>query len=130
MPAIRIYEAALCCDTGVCGVDADQALVTLTADVRRLQELGADIQRHNLASNPTAFTEDDTVRTFMHAVGSKGLPLTVADGVTIAAGTYPDRRFLLGIAGLTDPAETPSGRTHLGLSEKTGASCCSGTGCC
>jgi hypothetical protein len=23
MPAIRIYEAALCCDTGVCGPDVD-----------------------------------------------------------------------------------------------------------
>ena len=27
MPAIRIHESALCCDTGVCGPDVDQSLV-------------------------------------------------------------------------------------------------------
>ena len=70
MPTINIYEPALCCDTGVCGVEVDQSLVTLTADVRSLQELGADITRHNLASEPSAFTDDEMVRAFMHAVGS------------------------------------------------------------
>ena len=58
MPTIRIYEAALCCDTGVCGADVDQSLVTVTADVRSLQDMGADIERHNLASDPTAFCID------------------------------------------------------------------------
>ena len=72
MPAIRIYESALCCDTGVCGPDVDQSLVEVTADVRHLQGLGADIARHNLASEPTAFAEDETVRGFMHLVGFKG----------------------------------------------------------
>lgn len=36
MPTIRIYEATLCCDTGVCGVDVDPSLVAVTADVRSL----------------------------------------------------------------------------------------------
>jgi Arsenical resistance operon protein ArsD len=139
MPTIRIYEAALCCDTGVCGVDVDQSLVTLTADVRSLQELGADISRHNLASDPTAFTDDDSVRAFLNTVGSKGLPLTVVDGVTVATGTYPTRTTLLELAGLgasTTPAS--AGRLDLGLTEKAGTSenaedaaggCCGG-GCC
>lgn len=130
MPAIRIYETALCCDTGVCGVDVDQSLVTLTADVRHLQEMGVDIRRHNLASDPVAFTTDDTVRTFMHRVGSKGLPLTVVDGVTVAAGAYPSRDFLLGVADLDDAAPSERERPELGLSASTGASCCSGSGCC
>ncbi|MDU1361350.1 MAG: arsenic metallochaperone ArsD family protein, partial [Cutibacterium avidum] len=33
MPTIRVYEPALCCNTGVCGADVDQELVTFTADV-------------------------------------------------------------------------------------------------
>ncbi|WP_416173148.1 arsenic metallochaperone ArsD family protein [Cryobacterium sp. 10C3] len=74
MAAIRIYEPALCCESGVCGTDTDASLVTVTADVRRLKDLGADIERHNLATDPTAFTTDETVRGFMHTVGSKGLP--------------------------------------------------------
>ncbi len=74
MPTICIYEAALCCDTGVCGADVDKSLVEVTATVRNLQRLGADITRHNLAGDPTAFTFDETVRAFTQTVGSKGLP--------------------------------------------------------
>lgn len=90
-----------------------------------------DIERHNLASDPTAFTDDETVRGFMHTVGSKGLPLTVVDGVTVATGRYPDRDRLLEFAGFDLANEAPAPRVELGLSEKaTGGSCCGGTGCC
>ena len=54
MPVINVYEPALCCSTGVCGPGLDQALVTFTADVDHLKSLGADISRHNLASDPGA----------------------------------------------------------------------------
>jgi len=130
MTTIRIYEPALCCDTGVCSADVDQSLVTVTADVRSLQELGADISRHNLASDPIAFTEDETVSAFMHTVGSKGLPLTVVDGVTVAAGTYPTKQSLLELAGLAEPSAPASQRLDLGLTEKTAGGCCGGSGCC
>jgi arsenite-transporting ATPase len=127
MTAIRIYEPALCCDTGVCGVDVDQALVEVTATVRSLQDLGADIQRHNLATDPLAFTTDETVRAFMHVVGSTGLPITVVDGVTVATGVYPSKSQLLAFAGLPDSTVRP----QLGLTEKSESGCCGGaTGCC
>lgn len=127
MVAIRIYEPALCCDTGVCGVDLDQSLVEVTASVRSLQDQGADIQRHNLATDPLAFTTDETVRAFMHVVGSAGLPLTVVDGVTVATGTYPSKAQLLAFAGLAAPAD----RVQLGLTEKSESGCCGGaTACC
>lgn len=130
VPVIRIYESALCCDTGVCGPDVDQSLVDLTADVRHLQGLGADIARHNLASEPTAFAADDTVRGFMHLVGSKGLPLTIVDGVTVATGTYPGREALLAFAGLAEAQAVPQARPELGLSEKSGGCCGGSTSCC
>ena len=129
MPAIRIYEPALCCDTGVCGADVDQSLVTVTADVRSLQELGADITRHNLATDPTAFTDDETVRAFMHTVGSKGLPLTVVDGVTVTTGAYPTRAAMLQLAGL-GTGGAPTRAPELGLTERAAATCCGGSGCC
>ncbi|MFM9921020.1 arsenite efflux transporter metallochaperone ArsD [Lacisediminihabitans sp. H27-G8] len=130
MPTIRIYEPALCCDTGVCGVDVDQSLVTVTADVRRLQELGADIVRHDLATDPTAFTGDETVRAFMNTVGSKGLPLTVVDGVTVATGSYPTGEALRDFAGLGAPDQPSRSRLELGLTESSAGGCCGGSGCC
>ena len=137
MAAIRIYESALCCDTGVCGADVDQNLVDITATVRSLQDRGLDIQRHNLASDPIAFTTEPAVQEFMNLVGSTGLPLTVVNGVTVATGTYPNRQQLLAFSAIdlgaaapstspaspTSPAPSNSpaastGRRQLGLTEK------------
>ena len=50
MPAIRIFEPALCCNTGVCGTDVDQALVDFTAHFTALKKAGVDIARTNLGT--------------------------------------------------------------------------------
>jgi hypothetical protein len=125
---IRVYEPALCCNTGVCGPDVDEALVTFTADLGALKDLGVDIQRHNLANDPTAFATDDTVRAFLNVAGSEGLPLTLVDGVTVMTGSYPARDQLLRFAGV-DAQVVPAGVTTLSVSEDSG-SCCGGTSCC
>ena len=41
MTTIQIFDPALCCSTGVCGVDADQALISFTADVDWAKQNGA-----------------------------------------------------------------------------------------
>ena len=130
MPSVRVYEPALCCNTGVCGPDVDQALIDFTADLNHLSERGADIARHNLANNPTAFAEDQTVRAFLQVAGSDGLPLTTVDGVTVMTGAYPSREQLLKFAGLLDgPAVVPADATLLNAPE--GDSCdCGPSGCC
>lgn len=138
MPTIHVFEPALCCNTGVCGPDVDQALVDFTADLGHLQGLGADVRRHNLANDPSAFAGNDTVRAFLQVAGSDGLPLTLVDGLTVMTGTYPAREQLLRYAGLgfqpqepTTPAGTAgtAGAAGLGLTEKSGG-CCGPTGCC
>ena len=128
MTTIRVYEPALCCNTGVCGPDVDEALVTFTADLGALKEMGVDIERHNLANDPTAFATDDTVRSFLQVAGSDGLPLTIVDGLTVMTGTYPARDQLLKFAGV-DTEVVPSGVVTLTVSEDSG-SCCGGTNCC
>ena len=100
MPAIRVFEPALCCNTGVCGPELDQSLVDFTADLSHLQTQGVDIERHNLANDPTAFASDESVRAFLQFAGSDGLPLTLVDGVTVMTGRYPSRAQLLRFAGL------------------------------
>jgi hypothetical protein len=128
-PAVRVFEPALCCNTGVCGEDVDQQLIDFTADLRHLVERGADIARHNLANDPTAFAADETVRTFLQVAGSDGLPLTSVDGVTVVTGRYPTRDQLLRFCGLADESlAVPVGATDLGLSAP--ASDCGPTGCC
>ena len=128
MTTIRVYEPALCCNTGVCGPDVDESLVTFTADLGALKDLGVDIERHNLANDPTAFATDETVRAFLQVAGSDGLPLTIVDGVTVMTGTYPARDQLLKFAGV-DTEVVPAGVTMLSEPADSG-SCCGGTSCC
>jgi len=125
-PVIRVFEPALCCNTGVCGPDVDQALVTFTADLEHLQGLGVDIQRHNLANDPGAFAADTAVRDFLRVAGSAGLPLTLVDGITAMTGAYPSRDRLLHLAGR--PVEAPASMAHrdLGLSAVSSDGCCGG----
>jgi hypothetical protein len=135
MATIRVFEPALCCNTGVCGPDLDQALVDFTADLSHLKAQGVDIERHNLANDPSAFATDDTVRSFLQVAGSEGLPLTLVDGVTVATGTYPSREQLWKFAGVTAAQPVvPAGVTALGLVDAPTASdaeCgCGPEGCC
>lgn len=109
MATIRVWEPALCCNTGVCGPDVDEALVVFTADLAYLQGQGVDIARHNLANDPMAFAEDPVVAQFLQVAGSDGLPLTTVDGVTVMTGAYPDRDALLKFAGAADVTGLQSG---------------------
>jgi len=131
MTTIRVFEPALCCNTGVCGPDTDAALITFTADLGYAKEQGIDIERHNLANDPGAFVADPTALALLNAAGSDGLPLTVVDGVTVRTGTYPSRAELLLFAGgaprtqlltLTD--------TSASADAGEGSACCGGSGCC
>ena len=55
MTKIEVYDGAMCCSTGVCGVDVDQALVNFAADVEWAKQQGVKIERFNLGQQPLQF---------------------------------------------------------------------------
>ena len=118
MTSIQIFDPALCCSTGVCGVDADQALISFKADVDWAQQSGARIERFNLAQQPTAFAENATVKGFLERSGQEALPVILVNGEIALAGRYPNRAELAHWAGVNEPSEAKQG------------SCCSGSSCC
>jgi SAM-dependent methyltransferase len=134
---VEVFEPALCCNTGVCGEDVDQALVTFSADVDWAVEHEGRVERHNLANDPLTFANNDTVKQFLQLSGSAGLPLVLVDGVTALTGSYPNRVQLARWAGITAPTEMtgrterdgsapttiPAGVQTLGLSDA--GACCS-----
>lgn len=91
MTNIQVFDPALCCSTGVCGVDVDQALVSFSADVEWAKQNGVHVERFNLAQQPMAFAENAMVKTLLETVGQKGLPLIFVDGQQVLAGRYPNR---------------------------------------
>ena len=94
MPTIQIFDPALCCSTGVCGAETDQALVTFSADVDWAKQSGAQIERFNLAQQPLAFADNTTVKGFLERSGQEALPLILVDGDIALAGRYPNRTEL------------------------------------
>ncbi len=93
MKKIQIFDPALCCSTGVCGVDVEQALVSFAADVSWAKENGAKIERFNLAQQPMAFAENASVKGFLERSGQESLPLVLVDGEVALAGRYPQAQL-------------------------------------
>ena len=91
MTSIQVFDPALCCSTGVCGVDVDQQLVGFSADVDWAKQNGAQIERFNLAQQPMAFAENPVVKGFLERSGAEALPLILVDGEVALAGRYPNR---------------------------------------
>lgn len=120
MTSIQVFDPALCCSSGVCGVDVDQQLVTFAADVSWLKEQGVQVERFNLAQQPMAFAENATVKGFLERSGQEGLPLILVDGQIALTGRYPRRAELARWAGLAKPA----------IEVKAAGGCCSGSSCC
>jgi hypothetical protein len=119
MSHIQVFDPALCCSSGVCGTDVDQALVTFAADVEWARQQGAVIDRFNLAQEPTAFATSATVRKLLERSGQAALPVVLVDGEVAMAGRYPQRAELAQWAGLKASRPIP-----------VATSCCSGSDCC
>lgn len=119
MATIHVFDPALCCSSGVCGVDADQALVSFAADVDWAKTNGAHIERFNLAQQPMAFADNATVKGFLERSGQEALPLILVNGDIALAGRYPNRAELARWAGVKEATEAQQD------------SCCGGkTSCC
>lgn len=118
MSNIQIFDPALCCSTGVCGVDVDQQLVDFSADVDWAKQNGANIERFNLAQQPMAFAENPVVKAFLERSGAEALPLILVDGEVALAGRYPNRTELARWAAI------------ISAEEKAQSSCCGGSRCC
>lgn len=119
MKSIQVFDPALCCSTGICGVDVDQALVGFSADVDWARQNGAQIERFNLAQQPLAFADNATAKAFLERSGQEALPLMLVDGEIALAGRYPTRAELARWAGIDQPAPDP----------KSAGGCCSGGRC-
>jgi hypothetical protein len=118
MTNIQVFDPALCCSTGVCGVDVDQQLVSFSADVDWAKQNGATIERLNLSQQPLAFAENSIVKAYLERSGADALPLILVDGEVALAGRYPTRVELTRWAAIKEAEETPP------------STCCSGSSCC
>lgn len=126
MTAVRVFDPAMCCSTGICGPSVDPKLVRFSADLDWLKSQGVSVERFNLSQQPAAFAEDAAVKTALESKGEAGLPLVKVDGEVKSSGTYPSRDELASWAGVGAPVPSvvtdPSTQTSAPKEKASG--CC------
>ncbi|HEY3433826.1 MAG TPA: arsenite efflux transporter metallochaperone ArsD [Rhodocyclaceae bacterium] len=122
MKKLEVFDPAMCCSTGVCGVEVDPVLAQFSADLKWVEEHGISVTRHNLGQEPQAFASNPDVVKEMEA-GIDRLPILAIDGHIVSTGIYPSRQQLAQKLGITlTTAEKP----HI----KVGSACKPNSGCC
>ena len=122
MKKMYIYEGAMCCSTGVCGVSPDKELMRVSSLVDKLNKSGAKIERYNLTNNTKEFVENKTINKLLTEKGEDILPVVIVDDEVVMTGKYPSNEEFYEMLFLADEAKEET-NTDSG-------SCCSGSGCC
>jgi len=84
-----IYEPALCCETGVCGVGVDPELLRISTVANNLKSNGVKLQRYNLNNYPQEFVNNTEINKLINGEGVDALPATVVDGKIVKTKAYP-----------------------------------------
>jgi len=124
MSKMYIYEPAMCCPTGLCGVGIDPELLRISTVLNTLKKNGIEVERYNLSNSPMEFMTNAAVNTLLNEKGVDILPITVFDGNIVITARYPAndefiKLFNLPKDMLNDPIKP----------KKTGGCGCKG-GCC
>ncbi|MDU5373388.1 arsenite efflux transporter metallochaperone ArsD [Anaerococcus vaginalis] len=122
MKKIRIYEPAMCCSTGVCGVSVDPELLRMSSLVEKLDKKGIDIKRFNLNNAPQEFVENKKVNEILNEKGEDILPLTMVDDEIIKSGAYPSNEEFEEILSIKIDEKNEE--------DESSGCCSSDSGCC
>ena len=89
MTKVEVFDPAMCCSTGVCGPSVDPELTRVSSAVYSLEEMGFDIKRYQLTSNPEKFAENDEITRIFLEKGPDALPVVLLNDKAVKVGSYP-----------------------------------------
>ena len=89
MKTMKIFEPAMCCPTGLCGVSVDPELLRISTVLNTLKQNGVEVQRFNLTSAPAEFVQNQAVAEYLQKFSPEKLPVALVDDVIVIAGRYP-----------------------------------------
>ena len=118
MKTMEIFEPAMCCSTGLCGVSIDPELLRVATNLNNLKAHNVIVNRYNLSSAPAAYVSNSAVNKELHEHGGDNLPLILVDGEIVIKKRYPTNEEFCAL--LEIPCEY--------LSSDSG--CCGGSGGC
>ncbi|KXL52264.1 arsenical resistance operon trans-acting repressor ArsD [Anaerotignum neopropionicum] len=131
MKNMQIFETAMCCSTGLCGVGVDPELLRISTVLNSLEKNGVKVDRFNLSSSPQEFITNKVINDFIKEKGVDELPVTILDDEIVITGRYPSNDEFVQLIHVPKSyiGEKPS--TVKDTDKKTnGCGCSGGKGCC
>lgn len=102
MKKMKIFEPAMCCPTGLCGVGVDPELLRISTVLDALKKRGVTVERFNLGNAPKEFIADRAVNAYINAHGPEGLPVITVNGKIVMTGRYPTNEEIMKLLGLPE----------------------------
>lgn len=124
MGKIEIFDPAMCCSTGLCGVGVDPELLRVATTINALTKTGVTVIRYGLSSEPQAFVDNKTVNEYLMKDEVEVLPITVVDGEVVKTKKYPTDEEFAKWAGLSTAEIIPE------PAPKKDGCCCDSGKCC
>jgi len=132
MKKMQIFEPAMCCSTGLCGVGVDTELLRISTVLNSLKKNNVIVDRYNLNNAPQEFVNSKVVNYFINTKGVDGLPITVLDGVIVKTGKYPTSEEFIEFLDIPESFLGEQRKiVKVTLKNKKSGGCgCSGGKCC
>jgi len=131
MKKMKIYEPAMCCPTGLCGVGVDPELLRMSTVLETLKKHGASVDRFNLNSAPAEFIKDKIINACINEKGTEGLPAVMVDGEIVITGRYPTNEEFTKLLDLPeDVLGKQSKPVIVKVAKKKSGGCDCKGGCC
>lgn len=128
-----IYEPAMCCSTGLCGVGVDPELLRISTVLASLGKNGIKVERYNLTNAPQEFIKNTEVNQLITKDGVDILPAIVLDGKVVITKRYPTNDEFISMLNVPRSylGEKPKSATKVKVTPKNPGGCgCSGGKCC
>lgn len=130
MKKMQIFEPAMCCSTGICGVGVDPELLRISTVLNTLEKSGIKVDRFNLSSAPNEFIKNQTVNKFINEKGVDDLPVTIVDDEIVITGRYPKNDEFVKLLNIPANLLNRQPRRVKAAVKKSGGCNCSGGTCC
>lgn len=131
MKKMFIYEPAMCCSTGLCGVGVDPELLRISTVLNTLKKNNIEVVRYNLSNAPQEFVSSKVVNDFINTKGVDQLPVAVLDGKIVIEGRYPTNEEFANLLEISmDLLERRPKSVKVKVAEKSPDGCCCSDGKC
>lgn len=117
MKTMMIFEPAMCCATGLCGVGVDPELLRISTILEALHKKGINVIRYNLSSAPMEFIQRSYIQSELSIHGVDILPLTVVDDQIKISSRYPSNAEILALLEMNQTILKGPANINITLSE-------------